>query len=117
MSKLPSWMRDGWKPNGPGLCNCPHCGALVSTNALARHSHVQACPGLPPLRHKEAAPVPPWEIEAPEFRRTAYTLMQHEGRPWLIATCQSLIAGRWEGYVSMVPDTPQARWAVRFKEV
>lgn len=46
MTKLPEWRRDGWRPNGPGLCICPHCGARVSTNALGRNSHLKACPTL-----------------------------------------------------------------------
>jgi hypothetical protein len=46
MAKLPEWRREGWRPNGPGLCNCPHCGARVTTNALGRNSHLQACSAL-----------------------------------------------------------------------
>lgn len=54
-----------------------------------------------------------WEVETPEFRRTAYHATQHEGRPYLIAECESLVEGRWEAFVSLVPDSPEARWSVR----
>jgi hypothetical protein len=36
------YLKDGWRPNGPGRCICPHCRATVSTNALARARH--KCP-------------------------------------------------------------------------
>ncbi len=39
MSKLPEYVREGWRRNGPGLCRCPTCGAIVTTNALGRASH------------------------------------------------------------------------------
>ena len=45
MSKLPEFMRDGWRSLGRGACGCPHCGAAVSTNALARASHKRGCLG------------------------------------------------------------------------
>ena len=35
----PKWLRDGWRPAGPGFCRCPKCGDKVSTNALARAKH------------------------------------------------------------------------------
>jgi len=42
MSRAPVWLREGWRPAGPGHCKCPKCGAVVSTNAFARTRHV--CP-------------------------------------------------------------------------
>ena len=55
-----------------------------------------------------------WAHETADYRRTAYTKAMHDGRPWLIATCETLTGGRWEGNVTMLPDTPEARWAVRY---
>lgn len=37
----PVWRREGWRPNGPGLCICPYCYSSVSTNALARAAHIR----------------------------------------------------------------------------
>jgi hypothetical protein len=48
MSRLPEYIKDGWRPHGPGRCRCPKCGAAVSTNALARARHV--CKPLDPLQ-------------------------------------------------------------------
>lgn len=42
MSKLPQYIKQGWRPHGPSRCRCPRCGASVSTNALARSRH--ECP-------------------------------------------------------------------------
>lgn len=53
MAKLPKWVRDGWRRNGPGHANCPDCRKLVSTNALARASHIRACTGSPEARHQK----------------------------------------------------------------
>jgi hypothetical protein len=55
-----------------------------------------------------------WAFESADFRRTAYRLTQHDGRSWLMAECESFEGGRWEGFVSMVPDTPEARWTLRY---
>lgn len=35
----PQYIKEGWRPAGPGRCKCPNCGASVSTNALARARH------------------------------------------------------------------------------
>lgn len=51
MSRLPQYIRQGWRPAGPGGCRCPHCGASVTTNALGRESHRRACPGL--VEHRQ----------------------------------------------------------------
>lgn len=42
MSKLPQYIKEGWRPAGPGLCKCPNCRAIVSTNALGRARHTCA---------------------------------------------------------------------------
>lgn len=42
MADVPQYVKEGWRPHGPGLCRCPNCGAVISTNALARARH--ACP-------------------------------------------------------------------------
>lgn len=39
------YIKEGWRPHGPGKCRCPNCGAIVSTNALARSKH--RCPEKP----------------------------------------------------------------------
>jgi hypothetical protein len=57
-----------------------------------------------------------WEVEAEDTRRTAYRRVMHDGRPWLMATVQYFEGGKWEGRVAMVPDTPEARWSVRYNE-
>lgn len=36
------YIKEGWRPHGPGLCRCPDCGTLVTTNALGRAQH--KCP-------------------------------------------------------------------------
>jgi hypothetical protein len=54
-----------------------------------------------------------WQFETADFRRTAYTRTTHDGRPYLIATCQSFERGKWEGFVSMFPETPESRWSTR----
>jgi hypothetical protein len=33
------FLKEGWKPHGPGKCKCPRCGAITSTNAMARARH------------------------------------------------------------------------------
>jgi len=38
----PQYLQQGWRPNGPGRCICPHCRTTVSTNAMARARH--RCP-------------------------------------------------------------------------
>lgn len=43
MAKLPSYISEGWRPNGPGNCRCPDCSATVTTNALGRAAHARAC--------------------------------------------------------------------------
>lgn len=43
MAKRPQYQVDGWRPNGPGLCSCPHCHDRVTTNALGRASHLRGC--------------------------------------------------------------------------
>lgn len=35
----PQYLKEGWAPAGMGRCKCPHCRAVVSTNALARARH------------------------------------------------------------------------------
>jgi hypothetical protein len=40
MSRLPQYLKEGWRQHGPGQCRCPKCGAVISTNALARAKHV-----------------------------------------------------------------------------
>jgi hypothetical protein len=57
-----------------------------------------------------------WAHETADNRRTAYRRVQHDGRYWLMAECQTLIDGKWEGHVSMVPDTPDARWSTGYAE-
>lgn len=52
MAGLPQYLKEGWSPRGPGRCKCPHCGATVSTNALAR------------ARHKCSPPLPKTETES-----------------------------------------------------
>lgn len=42
----PVYIREGWRPAGPGHCRCPKCGAIVTTNALGRSMH--RCPPQPP---------------------------------------------------------------------
>ena len=39
---IAQYLKEGWRPHGPGRCRCADCGAICSTNALARASHV--CP-------------------------------------------------------------------------
>lgn len=39
------YIKEGWRPNGPGRCICPGCRSTVSTNALARARH--KCPETP----------------------------------------------------------------------
>ena len=53
--KLPEYIREGWRPNGPGNCRCPKCGATVTTNALGRASHRQACKGWRDFRDRLAS--------------------------------------------------------------
>ena len=57
-----------------------------------------------------------WQVETADFRRTAYRRTSHNGRNWLIAECQSFEGGKWEGFVSMVPETPESRWATYYTE-
>ena len=45
MAKIPEYRREGWRSNGPGNCNCPKCGKVVSTNALGRAAHRRGCAG------------------------------------------------------------------------
>lgn len=47
VNRLPTFLREGWHPRGPGACGCPDCGRTVSTNALARASHKRGCKGKP----------------------------------------------------------------------
>lgn len=54
MSRRPEYLRDGFRPAGPGGCRCPHCGATVTTNALGRASHLRACPALKAQRERVA---------------------------------------------------------------
>lgn len=54
MAKLPEWRREGWRANGTGLCNRPHCRARVSTNALGRRAHLEGCPALKAKREAQA---------------------------------------------------------------
>jgi hypothetical protein len=49
-----------------------------------------------------------WAYQSDDFRRTEYRRVMHDGRWWLLAECQSLIEGKWEGFVSMVPDSDNA---------
>lgn len=44
-----------------------------------------------------------WEVEEPDFRRTAFTPTTHDGKPYLIAVCQTFEGGKWEGFVAMKP--------------
>ncbi len=39
MSKLPEFMKLGYRPNGPGRIFCQYCNRTISSNALARSSH------------------------------------------------------------------------------
>lgn len=50
MARLPEYIREGWRPAGPGGCRCPKCGATVSTNALGRASHRATCAGWQAFR-------------------------------------------------------------------
>ena len=45
MGSMPQFIKEGWKPHGPGKCRCPRCGGIASTNAMARARHV--CPPKP----------------------------------------------------------------------
>lgn len=47
----PQYIKEGWRPAGPGLCRCPHCRAIVTTNALGRARHV--CPEPAPEKPAE----------------------------------------------------------------
>jgi hypothetical protein len=40
MTQQLQYLKEGWRPHGPGKCRCPHCGEVTSTNALARARHV-----------------------------------------------------------------------------
>lgn len=40
-------------------------------------------------------------IDQPDFKATAWQHTIHAGREYLISQCWELIAGRWEGFVSM----------------
>lgn len=52
MTRFPEYLREGWRTAGPGGCRCPHCGATVTTNALGRASHRQACKGWQEFRDR-----------------------------------------------------------------
>lgn len=45
---VPEWIKQGFRPHGPYQCRCPHCGKVISTNALARSNH--KC--LPPEKER-----------------------------------------------------------------
>lgn len=74
MSK-PGWMERGYKPNGPGKCNCPRCGRLLSTSAYATRSHERTCKPEPEvdeiiidedkLKHAKLVPLhdPDYQVE------------------------------------------------------
>lgn len=52
MSKVPAYVAAGFRPNGPGRCQCARCGAVVSTNAYARTQH--SCATVIEKRYREA---------------------------------------------------------------
>ena len=54
-----------------------------------------------------------WAVETADFRRREYRRMHRDGHWWLVAECASFEGGKWEGFVSMIPDTPEARWSTK----
>lgn len=42
-------------------------------------------------------------MQQPDFRMSEPTITFHNGKVYLIRTCQELIDGRWESFVSMEP--------------
>jgi hypothetical protein len=53
-NRNPQFLKEGWRPHGPGKCVCPNCGSICSTNAMARARHV-----CPPKPEPPRAPPPP----------------------------------------------------------
>ena len=47
-----------------------------------------------------------WATESATFRMSPATLTFHEGGLFEIRTCEELLDGRWEGFVSMRPVKP-----------
>jgi hypothetical protein len=44
-----------------------------------------------------------------DFRMDEPTITFHNGKAYLIRTCYEMVAGRWEGFVSMVPVKDASR--------
>lgn len=43
------------------------------------------------------------DAQQSDFRMDEPTITFHNGEAYIVRTCYELIAGRWEGFVSMVP--------------